>query len=99
MSVALSNTYLIKRKTNSPGAKGDVYQLHEIIYIICQRVYFFLKNPVWTQVLLKGKQFLHHLVTNIGGLINSYEWEKDRIRITINGTYPWSFVTQIFRNG
>jgi len=44
MSVALSNTYLIKRKTNSPGAKGDVYQLHEIIYIICQRVYFFLKT-------------------------------------------------------
>jgi hypothetical protein len=26
-------------------------------------------------------------------------WGKDRIDITTNGTYPWSFVTQILRNG
>ena len=24
---------------------------------------------------------------------------KDRVLLTTNGTYPWSFVTQIFRNG
>ena len=35
------------------------------------------------------------LVTNH---VISHEWEKDRIAITTNGTYPWSFVTQIFRN-
>ena len=29
----------------------------------------------------------------------SHEWEKDRIVITTNGIYPWSFVTQIPRNG
>jgi hypothetical protein len=30
---------------------------------------------------------------------NCYEWGKDGITITTNVTYPWSFVTQIFRNG
>ena len=29
----------------------------------------------------------------------SHQWEKDRIVITTNGTHPWSFVTQILRNG
>jgi hypothetical protein len=27
----------------------------------------------------------------------SHEWEKDRVLITTNGTYLWSFVTQILR--
>jgi hypothetical protein len=29
----------------------------------------------------------------------SHEWGKDRIVITTNGEYPWSFETDIFRNG
>jgi len=36
------------------------------------------------------------LVTNP---VISHKWEKDRIVITTDGTYPWLFVTQIFRNG
>ena len=28
-----------------------------------------------------------------------HEWGKNRMVITTNGTYPWSFVTQILRNG
>jgi hypothetical protein len=28
----------------------------------------------------------------------SHELGKDGIEITTNGTYPWSFVTQLFRN-
>jgi hypothetical protein len=61
------------------------------------------KNQGWTQVLWKGKQFLLHydarrvyLVTN---LVINHEWGKDREGFTTNGTYPWSFVTQIFHNG
>jgi hypothetical protein len=34
-----------------------------------------------------------NLVTNH---VISHEWWKDREVITTNGTYPWSFVTQIF---
>ena len=29
----------------------------------------------------------------------SHEWEKNRELLTTRWTYPWSFVTQIFRNG
>ena len=29
----------------------------------------------------------------------SHEWAKKRFLIKTNGTYPWSFVTQIFRTG
>ena len=29
----------------------------------------------------------------------SHEWRKDREVHTTSGTYPWSFVTQIFHNG
>jgi hypothetical protein len=61
------------------------------------------KKQGYTRVLGKGKQFLPrmwhsscYLVTNP---VISHEWGKDRIVITTNGTYPWSFVTQIFRNG
>jgi hypothetical protein len=29
----------------------------------------------------------------------SNEWEKDQKVLTTSGTYPWSFVTQVFCNG
>jgi hypothetical protein len=29
----------------------------------------------------------------------SHDWGNDRIVITSNETYPWSFVRQILRNG
>jgi hypothetical protein len=32
-------------------------------------------------------------------LVLSREWGKDREVLTTSGTYPWSFVTQIFHNG
>ena len=28
-----------------------------------------------------------------------HEWEKDRIVITTRGTFPWTVMTRIFRNG
>ena len=37
-----------------------------------------------------------NLVTN---LVISQERGKDRIVITANGTYPWSFMKQIFHSG
>jgi hypothetical protein len=37
-----------------------------------------------------------NLVTNP---VISHEWGKGREVFTTNGTYPWSFVTQIFHNG
>jgi len=37
-----------------------------------------------------------NLVTNP---VLSREWGKDREEITTSGTYPWSFVTQIFHRG
>ena len=37
-----------------------------------------------------------NLVTN---LVISHERGKDRIVITANGTYPWSFMKQIFHSG
>ena len=37
-----------------------------------------------------------NLVTNP---VISREWGKDREVFTTSGTYPWSFVTQIFHNG
>jgi hypothetical protein len=38
-------------------------------------------------------------VNLIINLVISLEWGKDREVLTTNGTYPWSFVTQIFHNG
>jgi hypothetical protein len=32
-------------------------------------------------------------------MVISHERGKDREVLTISGTYPWSFVTQIFHNG
>ena len=37
-----------------------------------------------------------NLVTNP---VISHEWGKDWKVFTISGTYPWTFVTQIFHNG
>jgi hypothetical protein len=37
-----------------------------------------------------------NLVTNS---VISREWGKDREVLTTSGTYPWSFVTQIFHSG
>jgi hypothetical protein len=37
-----------------------------------------------------------NLVTN---MVISHERGKDREVFTTSGTYPWSFVTQIFHNG
>jgi len=37
-----------------------------------------------------------NLVTNP---VISREWGKDREVLTKSGTYPWSFVTQLFHNG
>ena len=53
------------------------------------------KNRGWTQVLHDDTRRAN-LVTNS---VISHEWEKDRIMITTKGAYPWSFVTQLFRNG
>jgi len=39
------------------------------------------------------------VVLLVKNLVISHELEKDRIVMTTNETYPWSFVTQIFRNG
>jgi hypothetical protein len=40
---------------------------------------------------------LHLYVTTLP--VNSHYWRKDREVFTTNGTYPWSFVTQIFHSG
>ena len=59
-------------------------------------------NRVWTQVLRKGKRFLLH--KRLTWCYSCYtndksKWGKDRNVITTNETYPWTFVTQILRNG
>ena len=38
-------------------------------------------------------------VTLVTYPVISHELGNDRIVLTTNGTYPWSFVTQILRNG
>jgi hypothetical protein len=38
-------------------------------------------------------------VTLVTNPLISYDLRKDRIVITTSKTYPWSFVTQIFRSG
>jgi hypothetical protein len=38
-------------------------------------------------------------VTLVTNPVISHEWGKDRIVITTNGTYPWSFWRQKHRNG
>ena len=40
-----------------------------------------------------------HHVNLIKNPVISREWGKDREVFATNGTYPWSFVTQIFHNG
>ena len=38
-------------------------------------------------------------VTLVTKPVVSHEWSKDREVLMTSGKYPWSFVTQIFRNG
>jgi hypothetical protein len=40
----------------------------------------------------------HHVNLVINPVI-SHEWGKDQEMFATSGTYPWSFVTQIFHNG
>jgi hypothetical protein len=40
-----------------------------------------------------------HRVNLVTNPAISREWGKDREVLTTSGTYPWSFVTQIFHNG
>jgi len=40
-----------------------------------------------------------HRVTLVTKTVIIHKRGNDRIVITTNGTYPWSFVTQILRNG
>jgi hypothetical protein len=59
------------------------------------------KNRGELKVLRKGKHFLLYLWQP--SCSSSYKpsnksGEKDREVLTTSGTYPWSFVTQIFRN-
>jgi len=37
-------------------------------------------------------------VTLVTNTVINHEWGTDPIVITTNGTYPWSFVTQLLRN-
>jgi hypothetical protein len=40
-----------------------------------------------------------HRVNLVTNPVISHEWGKDREVLTTSGTYPWSFVTQIFHSG
>ena len=54
-------------------------------------------------LLWKGKPFLSTSgtcpVTLVANLVISHEWRKDGIMSTTNWKSPWSFVSQIWRNG
>ena len=41
----------------------------------------------------------YRIVVIVTILVLSNEWGMDRLLHTTSGTYPWSFVAQIFRNG
>ena len=55
------------------------------------------KNRGWTQALRKGKHRSEFTPARNPAI--SHEREKDRGVLTTIGTYPLSFVTQIFHNG
>lgn len=38
-------------------------------------------------------------VTLVTNPVIDHEQGKERVPITINGTFPWSFMTKIFNNG
>jgi hypothetical protein len=40
-----------------------------------------------------------HSVNLVTNPVIRHVWEKDREVFTISETYPWLFVTQLFRNG
>jgi hypothetical protein len=66
--------------------------MYVLYIVVCPFVllYFFFFAIV-VSVLLRV-----NLVTN---QVISREWGKDREVVTTSGTYPWSFVTQIFHSG
>jgi hypothetical protein len=43
--------------------------------------------------------YLTVIINLVANPVNSHYWRKDREVFTTNGTYPWSFVTQIFHSG
>jgi hypothetical protein len=61
-------------------------------------------NPVYSEVYLipgapEELAVPGPLVAPVTNPVISHEWGKEREVFTTSGTYPWSFVTQIFHNG
>jgi hypothetical protein len=65
--------------------------MYVLLIVVCPFVLFLLAI-----VLTASDTRRVNLVTNP---VISHERGKDREVFTISGTYPWSFVTQIFHNG
>ena len=55
----------------------------------------------WTQLKISSSCSTSgtRCVTLATNPVISHEWGKDRKVLATSGTYPWSFVTQMFRNG
>jgi hypothetical protein len=59
--------------------------------------------PIFLQEMITSTPLHLRVAINLENLVTnpmiSHEWAKEREVIAINGTYPWSFVTQIFHSG
>jgi len=89
-----------QRKSDNAMVKGKRTKWQTIIYKILHRKlkierYELYKNRWWTRILRKGSSSGSTCVTRVTLLTNPvvcHEWGKDRIVITVNGTYPWSLL-------
>ena len=80
------------QKKKDKRTNNDPQNMHIKLKIEEQQLYY---NRCYLRWSTGGTRYAT-LATNT---VISHEWGKERIVITTNGTYTWSFVPQILRKG
>jgi hypothetical protein len=99
-----TNNDRVKRTPQTPGVnscspEGKAMQMFDLplMHLITCSL---LIDWIWQ--LKHNSRFDPNLSTHRANLVTNpvirHEWGKDRIVFTTSGTYPWSFVTQIFQS-
>jgi hypothetical protein len=76
-------------------------QIHNMLFVARYHFKYILDKSVRssTSKILAVIHTHNRRVNLVTNPVISREWGKDREVLTTSGTYPWSFVTQIFHNG
>jgi hypothetical protein len=90
--------------SNSSLITSFIMAIHDVTWLVFVKTFWTRITPVFFfgRHYHRISQQLHSDIRSVNLVINpviNREWVKYREVFTTSGTYPWSFVTQIFHNG